>query len=88
MCVDWLSPEQQRAYVLADNRLGEKAGWDRELLALELGEMGALEIDVTLTGFDLREIELIIEAGDAPIGDGTVPDVAPGAAVCRPGVHR
>ena len=83
--IDWLSPEQQRAYVIADNRLAEKAGWDRELLALELGELGALEIDITLTGFDLREIELIIDAGDAPIGDGAVSDIAAGPAVCRPG---
>ena len=83
--IDWLSPEQQRAYVIADNRLAEKAGWDRELLALELGELGALEIDVTLTGFDLREIELIIDAGDSPIGGDAVPDVAAGPAVCRPG---
>ena len=52
--IDWLSPEQQRAYVLADNRLAEKAGWDKELLALELGELSDFEIDITLTGFDLR----------------------------------
>jgi len=83
--IGWLSPEQQRAYVLADNRLAEKAGWDRELLALELGELGDLEIDITLTGFDLREIELIIDAGDAPIEDDAVPAIAAGPAVCRPG---
>jgi DNA modification methylase len=85
LCIDWLSAEQQRAYVIADNRLAEKAGWDRELLALELGELGALEIDVTLTGFDLREIELIIDAGDAAAEDDEVPELAAGPAVCRAG---
>jgi ParB-like chromosome segregation protein Spo0J len=34
VCVDHLSPAQIRAYVIADNRLAEKAGWDRNLLAL------------------------------------------------------
>lgn len=79
------TPEQQRAYVIADNRLAEKAGWDRELLALELGELGVLEIDVTLTGFDMREIELIIDAGEAPAEDTEVPLIEAGPAVCRLG---
>lgn len=83
--VDWLSPEQQRAYVLADNRLAEKAGWDKELLALELGELSDFEIDITLTGFDLREIELIMDAGDSPVTEDDVPVVETGPAVCRPG---
>jgi DNA modification methylase len=83
--IDWLSPEQQRTYVIADNRLAEKAGWDRELLAMELGELGTLDIDVTLTGFDMREFELIIDSGDAPAEEGDVPEVAVGPAVCRPG---
>ena len=83
LCIDWLTPEQQRAYVIADNRLAEKAGWDRELLALELGELGDLEIDVTLTGFDMREIELIIDAGNAAAEDDEVPLIEAGPAVCR-----
>jgi ParB-like chromosome segregation protein Spo0J len=79
--VDWLSPEQQRAYVLADNRLAEKAGWDKELLALELGELSDFEIDITLTGFDLREIELIMDAGDSPVTEDDVPVIETGPAV-------
>ena len=39
-------PAQKRAYILADNRLAEQAGWDRELLALELGELDDLGIDL------------------------------------------
>ena len=41
-----LSAAQKRAYILADNRLAEQAGWDRELLALELGDLGDLGIDL------------------------------------------
>ena len=46
------SDAQQRAYVIADNKLALEAGWDRETLALEFAELKALDFDVTLTGFD------------------------------------
>lgn len=59
-----LTPAQKRAYVLADNRIAEQAGWDRELLALELGELADLlpaeGLDVTLTGFDAAEVDLLL----------------------------
>lgn len=83
--IDWLSEAEQRAYVIADNRLAEKAGWDRELLALELGELGTLDIDLTLTGFDLDEIELIIDAGEKPAENDEIPEIGGGAAVCQRG---
>jgi hypothetical protein len=57
-----LSPADRRAYVIADNRLAELAGWDRELLATEL--QGLLELqfdDIELTGFSLGEIDLILD---------------------------
>ena len=79
------SKKQQRAYVLADNRLAEKPGWDKELLALELGELSDFEIDITLTGFDLREVELIMDAGDSLVTENDGPVIATGPAVCRPG---
>lgn len=84
LCIDWLTATQQRAYVIADNRLAEKAGWDRELLALELGELADLDIDETLTGFDTREIELILDAGPAALDDEPPAPVA-GPAICAPG---
>jgi hypothetical protein len=59
--VDHLTPAQIRAYVIADNRLAENAGWDRELLALELQELSVdLNFDVTVTGFETAEIDLLI----------------------------
>lgn len=68
--VDHLSATQIRAYVIADNRLAEKAGWDRNLLALELQELSVeLNFDVTVTGFETAEVDIII--GEA---SGTEPD--------------
>jgi len=59
--VDHLTPAQVRAYVIADNRIAEHAGWDRELLALELQELSVeLNFDVTVTGFETAEIDLLI----------------------------
>src|SRR5260370_35480766 len=51
-----------RAYVIADNRLAENAGWDRALLGLELQYLTELDIDfdVTVTGLDFPEIDLLI----------------------------
>src|SRR5262249_39332326 len=59
-----LSEAQKRAFVLAENKLAERAGWDRELLALELGELSTLLPDlglsVDLTGFEVGEIDVIL----------------------------
>ena len=55
-----------RAYVIADNRLAEKAGWDTETLALELQGLLDLKFDVELTGFEIPEIEMILDAADPP----------------------
>jgi DNA modification methylase len=59
-----LNEEQIRAYVIADNRLAEKAGWDRSILAIELQYLMSLDcadFDVTITGFEIPEIDLILE---------------------------
>jgi ParB-like chromosome segregation protein Spo0J len=47
-----LTPMQRRAYVLADNKLALNAGWDLEMLSLEIGELGEAGFDLSLTGFD------------------------------------
>ena len=61
-----LSETERRAYVLADNKLALNAGWDKEILAIELQALVDLEFDVELTGFSLAEIDLVIdEAGEA-----------------------
>jgi hypothetical protein len=60
-----LSEADLRAYVLADNKLAQNAGWDRELLALELQGLIDLEFEVELTGFSVAEIDLVIDAANA-----------------------
>lgn len=57
--VEHLTDAQKRAYILADNRLAEMAGWDEELLKLELDELRELNFDVSLTGFDDYEFKNI-----------------------------
>ena len=52
---------QRRAYVLADNKLALNAGWDREILAIELQALVDLKFDVEMTGFSLAEIDLVID---------------------------
>jgi len=85
LCVVWLTEDQKRTYVIADNRLAEKAGWDRELLSIELGELVALDFEVTLTGFEMREVELIIDAGANPVQDECADLPAIGPSVCQLG---
>lgn len=59
-----LTEAQKRAYILADNRLAELAGWDQETLAIELKTLLELEtdFDVTVTGFSMPEIDIAIES--------------------------
>lgn len=83
--LDHLSPAEKRAYVLADNRIAELAGWSKEILALELKELSLLDADFELeiTGFSALEIEaLTIDTGDEP---EQAPVIADGPAITRPG---
>jgi len=59
-----LSQDQIRAYVIADNRLAEKAGWDDSILAAELQYLLTLqpEFDISVTGFAIPEIDILLEA--------------------------
>lgn len=55
-----LSEAQKRAYVLADNKLAERAGWDQDLLRLEAGELEALGVDLGLLGFDAADMDALL----------------------------
>ena len=55
-----LTPQQKRAYILADNKLAQNAGWDTALLAVELGDLKAQDYDLALTGFDAGELESLL----------------------------
>lgn len=53
---DHLTEAQKKAYILADNRMALDAGWDEELLRVEIEALQAEAFDVSLTGFDEKEI--------------------------------
>ena len=54
--VEHLTDAQKRAYILADNRLAELAGWDMDILKLELDALADLDFDIALTGFDVSDM--------------------------------
>jgi DNA modification methylase len=57
MVLDHLTDAQKRAYILADNKLAENAGWDEQLLAAELEALKLEDYDLELTGFSEKELE-------------------------------
>ena len=66
-----LSDAQRRAYILADNRIALNSGWDTEMLANELSDLHADDIDLGLMGFDADELAKLLqfETGDPPEPD-------------------
>ena len=56
-----MSEAEKRAYIIADNEIALKAGWDREILALEMQGLIDLGFEVELTGFEAAEIDLILD---------------------------
>lgn len=71
ICLDHLTEAERRAYLIADNRLAELAGWDRELLAIELQGLSQIDLgfEIELTGFETAEIDVLIEELDAEAPD-------------------
>ena len=81
--LDHLDENQRRAYLIADNRLSELAGWDRELLALELQDLTDVGFDATLAGFNSKEIDDLLASleRDAEQEQDEVEDEIPEAPV-------
>jgi ParB-like chromosome segregation protein Spo0J len=80
-----LTPAQKRAYVLADNKLALKAGWDPDLLAIELQGLADISLDLELTGFELGEIDLVLsDAAEKAFDRGTAEDSVPNAGAAPP----
>lgn len=69
--VDHLTEAQKKAYILADNRMAMDAGWDEDLLRVELEALQGFDFDMTLTGFDEQELAdlFAMDAGDAKEDD-------------------
>jgi|TARA_B110001469_G_C9589051_1_gene292241 ParB-like chromosome segregation protein Spo0J len=64
-----LSEAQRRAYVIADNKLALNAGWDDELLSLELGELENMDFDLSLIGFSEYELGALLNSNDLDYSD-------------------
>ena len=84
-----LSDVDRRAYVLADNKLALNAGWDHEILAIELQSLIDVDFDLEITGFALAEVDLVLDAareGDVQGPPGPEDQIPPFAtAVSRMG---
>jgi DNA modification methylase len=95
-----MSEAELRAYIIADNKLAENAGWDRKLLALELqylSDLGLDDLDLTITGFELPEIDVLIgersaagsqDRADALVQPAEGPAITRAGDVWRIGEHR
>jgi DNA modification methylase len=97
--IDHLTPAQLRAYAIADNKLAQNAGWDQELLALEFEYIAELDIDfdLTLTGFEVPEIDILLTdlgsadrdpADEVPEPDPEEPVISRPGDVWQIGSHR
>ena len=87
--LDHLSETQKRAYILADNRISENAGWDEDTLAAELGELQAADWRLDLLGFSEEELAKLLAdaepAAEAPAAaEEEIPE-APADPVTRAG---
>ena len=80
-----LTPAQRRAYVLADNRLALSAGWDGDLLRVELADLGAEGFGLALTGFDEVEIASFLTEPSSGLTDPDAVPPAPEVPVSRLG---
>ena len=87
MRLSHLSGEERRAYMLADNKLAENAGWDREMLAIEFQNLLELEVDLSVTGFSVPEINILIDEADessttAPPSEDVIPEPGRATITC------
>jgi DNA modification methylase len=83
-----LTEDEIRAYVLADNKLAENAGWDKSILTIELQHLLNIEteFDITVTGFEIPEIDLLLSPGEDAADADDLFEVEEGSeAITRPG---
>jgi ParB-like nuclease domain len=79
-----LSDVEKRSYLIADNRLAELAGWDRDVLAIELAGLLDANFNVELTGFDIGEVDIILEEAK----DDSDQSADPGKPISHPVVSQ
>lgn len=94
-----LTETQKRAFILAENKLTERAGWDSELLSLELADLQEAGFDLELTGFDDGEIQSLLakesdpgtespDAADDDVPEAPVKPISRAGDIWRIGDHR
>lgn len=76
-----LTEAQKKAYIIADNKLALNAGWDDEMLRIEIEELKDLDFDIDLLGFDEEELDLIFELDEEETEGLTEEDAVPDAPV-------
>ena len=67
--VEHMTEAQKKAYIIADNRMALDAGWDNELLEVELEALKGMDFDISLTGFDADELESLLRVDDVEEDD-------------------
>jgi DNA modification methylase len=87
ICLENLTEDQIRTYILADNRLAEKAGWDESILAIELQHLISVDLgfDVSITGFEVGEIDLILQEAAGKEEQEEPVEISPGPALTKRG---
>ncbi len=77
--LEHLSPEQVRAYRIADNRIAELAEWDEDTLRIELEDLSLLDLgfDLSITGFETPEIDIMIMGKKEEIPEDPLPPIDP-----------
>src|SRR5579862_9259544 len=86
ICLENLNEDQIRAYILTDNRVAELAGWEHSILAIELQHLTTVDLgfEVSITGFEVGEIDLILqEAGEQEEEEPI--EISAGPALTKPG---
>ncbi|KKL83531.1 hypothetical protein LCGC14_1973820, partial [marine sediment metagenome] len=82
------SEEQKRAYVIADNKLAENAGWDMEALGVELTDLSGIGFDLGLIGFSQGELNALVAPAGGHTGEDDAPDAQDVAITCLGDVWR
>ena len=91
---DHLTEAQKRAYLIADNKIAAEAGWNRELLAVELPELVELlpaeGFDISLTGFEAAEVDLLLAdmSSSRTEDEGELPQVSQDPVAKRGDIWR
>ena len=76
ICLDYLTEAQKKAYVIADNRLALNAGWDFDMLKVELNDLNDLDFDVSLLGFEDKEInDILADPTEGLVDEDSTPDL-------------